>query len=430
MKVLYIVRKNASDMTSVSSLGDVPRVMRGFLFAILFVGLIIPMLSNIAVSDSGPSKPVIHSFEAKPGIINPTENATLSWNVSDATNITINPGDFWLEVNKTEATGRSKLNGSMIVHPNNSTNYTLTAENANGNTTANTSLIIKGSYASSSEASNPVINYFSAYPSSIRAGEGSVLSWSVSNAASVTISGLGNVALKGSTAVMPKLTSRYVLIAENGFGRTVAELDIYVEKPKLMKPVINYFSAGPGTIQEGGSSALTWSVSGASNVVINNGVGPVRQEGRTLVRPYSTTYFTLAASNDAGSVSTAVQVAVVSKPKQPIINYFSADKSYLSIGDSTTLYWSVSGASGIEISGIGAVGPEGSLSVTPSSSRAYSLRACNGGVCASGRVFIEVNEVAIQPIEPMPKKRNPIRPSNPEILPIEEPEQISILPML
>ena len=209
MKVLYTVRKNASNMTSVSSFGDVPRVMRGFLFAILFVGLIIPVLSNLAVSDSGPSKPVIHSFEATPGIINPTENATLSWNVSDATNITINPGDFWLEVNKTEATGRSMLNGSMIVHPNNSTNYTLTAENAFGNSTANTSLIIKGSYASSSEASNPVINYFSAYPSSIRAGEGSVLSWSVSNAASVTISGLGNVALKGSAAVMPKLTSRY-----------------------------------------------------------------------------------------------------------------------------------------------------------------------------------------------------------------------------
>jgi hypothetical protein len=229
---------------------------------------------------------------------------------------------------------------------------------------------------------------------------------------------------------MPKLTSRYVLIAEKGVGRTVAELDISVEKPKLIKPVINYFSASPGTIQEGGSSVLSWSVSGASNVVINNGVGPVIPEGRISVRPYSTTSITLTASNDAGSVSTTVRVAVVSKPKEPIISYFRADKSYLSIGDSTTLYWSVSGASSVEISGIGSVGPAGSLSVTPSSSRAYSLRACNGGVCASGRVFIEVNEVAIQPIEPMPQRRNPIRPSNPEILPIEEPEPISILPML
>ena len=429
MKVLYTVRKSASDMTSISSFGDVPRVVRRLLFAVLFAGLIILVLFNLAVSDSGPRKPVIHSFEAAPGIINPAENATLSWNVSDATNITINPGDFWLEVNKTEAAGRSELNGSMIVRPNNSTNYTLTAENAFGNSTANTSLIIKGSYASSSEASNPVINYFSANPSSIRAGEGSVLSWSVSNAASVTISGLGNVALKGSPAVMQKQNTRFVLITENGVGRTVAELDISVEKPKLIKPLINYFSASPGTIQEGGSSALSWSVSGASNVVINNGVGTVRPEGSISVRPYSTTYITLTASNDAGSVSSTVRVAVVSKPKEPIVNYFSADKSYLSIGDSTTLSWSVSGATGIEISGIGSVGPEGSMSVTPWSSRAYNLRACNGGVCAARRVFIEVNEVAIQPIEPMPQKR-PKGPSNPEILPIEEQGELGILPML
>ena len=84
-------------MTSISSFGDVPRVVRRLLFAVLFAGLIILVLFNLAVSDSGPRKPVIHSFEAAPGIINPAENATLSWNVSDATNITINPGDFWLE---------------------------------------------------------------------------------------------------------------------------------------------------------------------------------------------------------------------------------------------------------------------------------------------------------------------------------------------
>jgi hypothetical protein len=228
---------------------------------------------------------------------------------------------------------------------------------------------------------------------------------------------------------MPKQNTRFVLITENGVGRTVAELDISVEKPKLIKPLINYFSASPGTIQEGGSSALSWSVSGASNVVINNGVGTVRPEGSISVRPYSTTYITLTASNDAGSVSSTVRVAVVSKPKEPIVNYFSADKSYLSIGDSTTLSWSVSGATGIEISGIGSVGPEGSMSVTPWSSRAYNLRACNGGVCAARRVFIEVNEVAIQPIEPMPQKR-PKGPSNPEILPIEEQGELGILPML
>lgn len=60
-----IVRFNFS-IQYIYSFVDFLRVMRRLMFAVLLAGLIIPALFNLAVSDSGPSKPVIHSFEASP----------------------------------------------------------------------------------------------------------------------------------------------------------------------------------------------------------------------------------------------------------------------------------------------------------------------------------------------------------------------------
>ena len=60
----------------------------------------------------------------------------------------------------------------------------------------------------------PIINSFSAVPSTITAGESSTLSWSVTDASSVTIDNtIGSVALTGTTAVNPTTTTTYTLTA-------------------------------------------------------------------------------------------------------------------------------------------------------------------------------------------------------------------------
>jgi hypothetical protein len=77
-------------------------------------------------------------------------------------------------------------------------------------------------------------------------------------------------------------------------------------------PIINSFSASPSTITVGESSTLSWSVTDATSVTINNGIGPVALTGTTAVNPTTTTTYTLTATNAAGSVTATTTVTVSS----------------------------------------------------------------------------------------------------------------------
>lgn len=374
---------------------------------ILITALILqamPCMASPAV-DSVSGRPVIHLFEASPSIVNSGENATLNWTVSRADILFVDPGGIILNLGNSSS-GISEINGSIFVRPINSTNYTLIAENAVGNTTANTSVIVNKSLAMPREIkqpviTQPVIRYFQATPSTIKNGESTTLSWSVSDATEVTISGLGKVALKGSMAIMPVGTTTYVLAAKNAGEVVTAHTVVAVERPTQSKPVINSFYADSRRIIDGQSTTLYWSVSGASNIAIDR-IGPVPSTGSRLIRPSSTTTYTLTASNDAGSTAATAQISVTPRPRPPVINYFGASKGVISRGDSTTLSWSVSGADGVDINGR-RVGSSGSISVSPSYSTAFTLSACNDGGCARDSAYIEVGEVAIQPINLMPE---------------------------
>ena len=86
--------------------------------------------------------------------------------------------------------------------------------------------------AASSSPSLPAIASFTASPSSITAGQSSLLSWSVSNASSVTLSnGLGDVSNETSYTVAPSATTGYTLTATNPNGTTTANLTVTVTAP-------------------------------------------------------------------------------------------------------------------------------------------------------------------------------------------------------
>ncbi|MGA9098055.1 MAG: hypothetical protein WB392_03900 [Methanotrichaceae archaeon] len=309
------------------------------LLTMALILLVMPCMASPAV-DNTSGRPIIHLFEASPSMVNPGTNATLNWTVSRADVLFVDPGGIRLNLGNSSS-GILEINGSIIVRPINSTNYTLIAENAVGNTTANTSVIVNKSLAMLNEVKPPVIK----------------------------------------------------------------------------QPVINSFYADSRRIIEGQSTTLYWSVLGATNIAIDR-IGPVPSTGSRLIRPSSTTTYTLTASNDAGSTVAVTQVSVTPRPHPPVINYFGASKGVISRGDSTTLSWSVSGADEVDINGRG-VGSSGSISVSPSYSTAYTLSACNDGGCVKDSAYIEVGEVAIQPInimpetqpypEPQPEPANPIQ---------------------
>ena len=234
----------------------------------------------------------------------------------------------------------------------------------------------------------PVINSFNASPSGISAGESSSLSWTVSGATSVSIDqGIGNVALSGTRAVAPTTTTVYTLTASSTAGMVTATTQVIVSgvtppPPPSGLPVINYFAATPTSISFGSSVTLSWNVTNATTVSIDNGVGNVAASGSNIILPVATTTFTLTAGNAAGSVTASAPIIVsgVSPPPSglPVVNYFTAAPPVISSGGSTTLSWDVSYATSVTIdNGIGSVASSGSMPVSPVSTITYTLTATN-----------------------------------------------------
>jgi peptidoglycan-associated lipoprotein len=86
------------------------------------------------------------------------------------------------------------------------------------------------------------------------------------------------------------------------------------EAPPAAKPVINYFTAEPSTVNAGQPSSLRWSVSDAISVTINNEIGQVSPNGRRGVYPTATTTYHLTATAAGGNAEADATVTVSTPP--------------------------------------------------------------------------------------------------------------------
>ncbi len=87
--------------------------------------------------------------------------------------------------------------------------------------------------------------------------------------------------------------------------------------PTVVKPVISSFTAEPSTIERGQSSTLSWSISNATDMSIDHGIGAVQSRGQRQVFPTSTTSYTLTANGPGGSDTRTVTVEVSTPPAPP-----------------------------------------------------------------------------------------------------------------
>ena len=83
-------------------------------------------------------------------------------------------------------------------------------------------------------------------------------------------------------------------------------------------PVISSFTANPPSIAPGGSSTLTWEVSGATSLTLRQSVGVDIGEvsvttDSMVVKPLETTTYTLEATNGQSTTADEVEVEVVSE---------------------------------------------------------------------------------------------------------------------
>ncbi|WP_306590665.1 RHS repeat-associated core domain-containing protein [Geothrix sp. 21YS21S-4] len=224
----------------------------------------------------------------------------------------------------------------------------------------------------------PVIQSFTASPTTIPSGSGSTLSWSVAGASTVTLAGSG-VGASGGVAVYPASTASYTLFASNAGGTATATVTVTVVQP----PIISSFWANPTAVYQGDPSTLNWSAGNATALSLDQGIGSVLGSSSRSVSPSGTTTYTLTAVNTLNGVSVtrtaAATVTVNPRPTVPTILSFTADASAIGAGQGTTLRWSVSNGVGdvsVTLSG-GAVAQNGSQFVAPAATATYTLKATN-----------------------------------------------------
>jgi uncharacterized cupredoxin-like copper-binding protein len=322
--------------------------------------------ASTTVSTATPSQTRILQFTALPAAIQSGQASTLTWVVENATSVSISPTPGNVDARS----------GSVSVTPTATTTYTLTATGPGGTVNA-TQTVTVGPVP----PGNPQIIRFEANPVSIAPGQSSTLSWTTTGATTVTISGVGSVTPNGSTTVTPAQTTTYTLTATSSDGRSVTAPVTVIVAPANI-PQILTFVANPQTIDPGQTSQLCWQVSGATAIQIDPGVGSnLNANDCAVVRPSTTTTYTLTATNAQGTIKANVTVSVGAVK---VTSFTANPVTTTASGDPSILSWTTENATSVVL--IGAeIGPQsnlpvnGSFTVHPITNSTYTLTAYGPG---------------------------------------------------
>lgn len=331
--------------------------------------------SELTVSVQSGNQPQIRVFRASPDTVQSGTASTLSWEVLNATSVSIDNG-----------LGPQAAQGSVTVTPAQTTNYTLTAVGPGGQVNASVMVTVTG-------AGPPAVLDFSATPDTIAPGGASTLAWDTDNADEVEIQpGSGaRLEAKGMLEVSPAVSTTYTLTAYSLGAGLSASRQVTVNVAAPNQPVVTNFGAQPAAITSGGSTTLTWSTQNTDTVDIDQGVGVnLGANGSVQVSPGQTTTYTLTARGPGGSANATTLVTV--SPPPPVIDGFSAQPAAITAGGSTTLSWTTSHATSVTIdNGVGSRGPDDNVTVSPSQTTTYTLVAQGPGGSVSGTVVVSVS---------------------------------------
>jgi hypothetical protein len=251
---------------------------------------------TFALEESKPGDgPSITSFTSFPlGPLAVGFGTNLIWTTTNAVSCSIDQG-----------VGPVSCNGTRFVAPlAASTTYTLTAT-ALGKTpaSATTTVIVNV----------PVIT-FTASPSPITAGFGSILSWTpASGGTACSIdNGIGVVSCTGGTVSVSPLSSTTYTLTVTYFGTplTMATATLVILPPAIT----SFTSDAAGPIVLGFGANLSWTTTNSANAVcsIDNGVGVVScTGGPAFVTPTVTTTYTLSVSIGGTTFATATATVAV-----------------------------------------------------------------------------------------------------------------------
>lgn len=361
----------------------------------------------------GGSCPSITSFTAAPSCVLAGGNVVLSWNIQDATNVTIN------------GSGSYPLVGSLTVNPLVSTTYQIDATKA-GCSTATRQLTVDIGV-------QPTINSFLANPASINTGQQSTLSWNLSNALSATINGTPVNPASGTLTVAPVATTNYVMEAMGvGCGGSVPST-VTVSVASCPRPQIQSFTASPAGILTGQSSTLAWTIANAdagatitlSGPGINRSVTPTGTQVVTPPAAPGSYEYHLSVANSCDPAFVVEQVIILNVnacPPPQVVTFNATPLSVTKGGNAfVRLQWNVNDPSGTGVNvsispGVGGGLPQsGFVDITqPQVDTTYTLSVTNGcGSPASAQTTVTVISTCSAFSDPLPPNQIP---SGPEIL--------------
>ena len=166
--------------------------------------------------------------------------------------------------------------------------------------------------------------------------------------------------------------------------------------------VFSSFSASPAAISPGQSTTLSWSALNATSFTlqqINNSSQSAVTGASFVASPTASTTYLLTASDGQHSVTLPASVTVRPAAPAPLIEQLALDSSSISVGNATTLRWTVANAAQISITGLGQVAASGAQTVSPTAATTYLLSASGAGGSASAQVSVAVNSA--QPLTPV-----------------------------
>lgn len=344
-------------------------------------------VNSVSTQPTPPAS--IGTFTATPTTISAGQSLSLAWNTTGATSCTPGggtTGDGWS--GSTISTSSAGTAVGPILLPGTYT-YVLTCTGAGGSSGPTSVTVTVNAVTPAA-----TITSFTATPNNIQTGNSIVLSWTTTNATSCTASGgsgsdgwSGSSQPASSTGVtigpLSTATTLTYALQCTGPGGTGSTSNITVTVGQSTPPAsITSFSASPNSVQTGGSTTLAWTTTNATTCVASGGTGTDGWNGAVstsssgqsvgpIVAIGSVTY-TLTCSGSGGSSgpnSTSVTVGAATPPAA--IGTFQASPTTIQAGQSTTLSWNTTNATGCTASG--GAGSDGWSGAEPASSNGTTV---------------------------------------------------------
>jgi phospholipase C len=275
--------------------------LAGVVFKVFFSSALLAVAGCAGVGNGTPgptptptptptSGPAAISLSVQPATIAQGQSTTITWNSTSATSVAITPSIL------SEDQTALALSGSATIVPTASTTYTAVANGAGGQKATSTATV------------NILSVTLTATPPKVAAGQSAVLSWTSTNATSLSIDqGVGTVTgATGNVTVSPSTPTTYTITATNGTATATASVTVSTALGVTLK-------ATPANIGSGAQSTLSWTSTNAASLSIDQGIGAVAvPAGSHAVSPAANTTYTITATDAAGNVTTSAATVTVS----------------------------------------------------------------------------------------------------------------------